>query len=496
MSDWQRLDPRMLVVEPLSELRRFLPVLVGALLAGGFARGGGLGWELLAVAVPVAIGVARYLTTRYRILDGRVELRRGLLQRTLRTAQLDRVRTVDVTASLVHRVLGLATVRIGTGASAEQDLELDGLRAPQAQELREALLARAAHEAPAADEDDPAAPPPPPPERPVLRLDPGWARYAPFTSAGVVAAAALLGVASQALPDSAWRLDRLPDLAPAGWGWLLLVTVGVLGAAVSSAVLAVLGYLVAHWDLTLTRTPTQWRLTRGLLTTRETSVEDARLAGVVVREPLGLRVAGGAELGAVVTGLGEGEKGTLTLVPPAPRAVVTGVAGTVLGDNRPTDAPLTAPLRTHGPAAVRRRRLRALAPAVALVSMAAVLVVADLLTAWSLVVAVLTLPVAIVLGEDRARALGHLATDGFLVARSGSLARRREVLGAEHVIGWTVRDTWFQRRSGLVTLEATTAGGSQRVRVLDVPEGDGLALAATLTPALLAEVGYRTPASQ
>ena len=496
MTDWQRLDPRMLVVEPVSELRRFLPVLLGALLAGGFARGGGLGWELLAVAVPVAIGVARYLTTRYRILDGRVELRRGLLQRTLRTAQLDRVRTVDVTASLVHRILGLATVRIGTGAGAEQDLELDGLRAPQAQVLREALLARVAHEAPAPDDADTAAPPAAPTDRPVLRLDPGWARYAPFTSAGVVAAAALLGVASQALPDSAWRLDRLPDLAPAGWGWLLLVAVGVLAAAVSSAVLAVLGYLVAHWDLTLTRTPTQWRLTRGLLTTRETSVEDARLAGVVVREPLGLRLAGAAELGAVVTGLGQGEKGTLTLVPPAPRAVVTGVAGAVLADDRPTDAPLTAPLRTHGPAAVRRRRLRALAPAVALVALAAGLVVADLLTPWSLVLALLALPVAIALGEDRARSLGHLASEGFLVSRSGSLARRREVLGAEHVIGWTVRDTWFQRRAGLVTLEATTAGGSQRVQVLDVPEPDGLALAATLTPDLLGEVGYRTPPSQ
>ena len=165
MSDWQRLDPRMLVVEPVSELRRFLPVLLGALLAGGFARGGGLGWELLAVAVPVAIGVARYLTTRYRILDGRVELRRGLLQRTLRTAQLDRVRTVDVTASLVHRVLGLATVRIGTGAGAEQDLELDGLRAPQAQELREALLARVAHEAHAPDGAEAAAPRAAPTER-------------------------------------------------------------------------------------------------------------------------------------------------------------------------------------------------------------------------------------------------------------------------------------------------------------------------------------------
>nr|WP_246289951.1 PH domain-containing protein [Nocardioides marinus] len=489
----------MLVVEPVSELRRFLPVLVGALLAGGFARGGGLGWELLAVVVPVAIGVARYLTTRYRILEGRVELRRGLLQRTLRTTQLDRVRTVDLTASLVHRLLGLATVRIGTGAGADQDLELDGLRAADAQQLREALLARMAAVVPGGapgtppDEDVPA---PLPPDRPVLRLDPAWARYAPLTSAGVVATAALLGVASQALPDSAWRLDRLPELAPAGWGWLLLAVVGVLGAAVSSAVLAVIGYLVTHWDLTLTRTPTQWRLTRGLLTTRETSVEDARLAGVVVREPLGLRLAGAAELAAVVTGLGDGEKGTLTLVPPAPTAVVTGVAGTVLGDDLPTERPLTAALRAHGPAAVRRRRLRALAPAAALVAIVAALVVADVLTPWALVPAALTLPAAVVLGEDRARALGHLGVDGFLVSRSGSLVRRREVLGAQHVIGWTVRDTWFQRRSGLVTLEATTAGGSQRVRVLDVPEGDGLVLAAALTPGLLAEVGYRTPASQ
>lgn len=491
MSDWQRLDPRMLVVEPVSELRRFLPVLVGALLAGGFARGGGLGWELLAVAVPVAIGVARYLTTRYRIREGRVELRRGLLQRTLRTAQLDRVRTVDVTASVVHRLLGLATVRIGTGAGAEQDLELDGLRAVDARELREALLARVSpsteHEATQAEVAPPATP-----DVLVLRLDPSWARYAPLTSAGVVAAAALLGVGSQLLPDSAWRLDRLPDLAPSGWGWLLLAVVGVAGAAVASAVLAVLGYLVAHWDLTLTRTPTQWRLTRGLLTTRETSVEDARLAGVVVREPIGLRLAGAGDLGAVVTGLGGEEKGTLSLVPPAPLPVVAGVGGRVLG----TDAPFTAPLRTHGPAAVRRRRLRALAPAAALVALAAAAVVADLLTPWWLVVAVASLPVAIALGEDRARSLGHLGGAGFVVARAGSLVRRREVLADAHVIGWNLRDTWFQRRAGLVTLEATTAGGGQRVRVLDVPEADALALAAGATPALLAEVGYRTPPSR
>lgn len=484
---WHRLDRRMLIVQPVQELRRFLPLLIGAFVAGGTARGGGLGWELVAVAVPVLLGVARYLTTRYRIHDGRVELRRGLLQRTLRTAQLDRVRTVDLTSGPVHRVLGLATVRIGTGAGADQDLDLDALGREEAQRLRVALLDRAVAEGASAasgagaDHAEAGGVASPEHDRVVLRLDPSWARYAPFTSAGVLAAAALLGVATQVVPDSAWRLDRLPDLAPDDGGWLVLLGVGLLVAALASAVLAVAGYLVAQWDLTLTRTPRQWRLERGLLTTRETSVEQARLAGVVVREPLGLRLAGAAELGAVVTGLGGEQQGTLALVPPAPVATVLGVAGEVLEAR----SPAYAPLRGHGPTATRRRWVRALSPALALLVLAAAgVLLGHVPSPVLLPVALLLLPAA-ALARDRSRSLGHALVEGHVVARSGSVVRRREVLGVGHVIGWTVRDTWFQRRQGLVTLEATTAGGRQRVRVLDVPEGAGLDLATAATPDLL-----------
>lgn len=490
-AEWRRLDPRMLVVLPLRELRPFVPIVLGVALLGGVTRGEGLGWELLTVLVPLVLGVARYLTTRYRVREGRVELRHGLLQRSLRAAQLDRVRTIDVTAGPLHRLLGVATVRIGTGAGADQDLELDGLRAAEAQQLRQALLDRvesAAAGRARAEGGDPAGTPgaapaaPPVPDRLVLRLDPSWARYAPLTSTGFLAAVALLGVVTQAVPDSAWRLDRLPDLAPAGWGLLVLVVVGVVLGVLLSAVLGVAGYLLTHWAHTLTRTPTQWRLTRGLLTTRETSVEDARLAGVVVREPLGLRAAGAADLGAIVTGLGGEQKGRLTLVPPAPRAVVTDAAGEVLG----TRAPAYAALAPHGPAARRRRWVRALGPALALLALVLLLVLlADLPAAWLLPAALPGLPAA-ALARDRSRALGHALADGHVVARSGSLARRREVLGVGHVIGWTVRDTWFQRRQGLVTLDATTAGGRQRVTVLDVPEAAGLALAGAATPDLLA----------
>ena len=47
------------------------------------------------------------------------------------------------------------------------------------------------------------------------------------------------------------------------------------------------------------------------------------------------------------------------------------------------------------------------------------------------------------------------------------------------------RSTWFQRRAGLTSLVATTAGGAQRVMVLDVPEAAGVDLARRATPGLV-----------
>ncbi|WP_141012702.1 PH domain-containing protein [Nocardioides sambongensis] len=55
------------------------------------------------------------------------------------------------------------------------------------------------------------------------------------------------------------------------------------------------------------------------------------------------------------------------------------------------------------------------------------------------------------------------------------------------MIGWTLRESWFQRRAGLVTLTATTAGGSGRTEVDDVPTGAAYRLAEEATPGLLAQ---------
>ena len=474
---WQRLDPRMLLVHPVRELIRFLPAVIGVFVAG--TASGNEVWHLVGVGVPIGLGLLRYVTTSFRITAGRIELRRGLLERHVLSTPVDRVRTVDLTASPIHRALGLATVRIGTGASSaheEEQLDLDGLPLARARELRLELLRAATPTSAEASAE--------PPERVVVVLDPAWVRFAPFTSSGLALAAGTLGVASQAMNTfGGWeRLDTggLVD-GVAGLPWWTLAPTAFLGLLVLVTVLAVGGYVVANWGFVLSHSNGAWHLRRGLLTTRETSLDDERLAGVSVCEPLALRIAGGGRLSAIVTGLNRKQQGSGLLVPPAPRPVVLRVARDVLGTTGPVDAPLVG----HGPSAHRRRFTRALAPVAVVLAATLLLVLVADAPAWLLLVAAAGIPVALVLAADRARGLGHALVDGHVVARSGSLNRHRHALATGDVIGWTFRSTWFQRRAGLTSLSATTAGGQQAVTLLDVPEPAAVDLAAAAVPGLV-----------
>ena len=103
---WRRLDARMLLVNPLETRIRALPAVIAIVLARATSESDDR-WELLAVPVILAFGALRWLTTRYRIDHGQIELRRGVLTKQTTTARLDKVRAVDLTAKVYHRLLGL-----------------------------------------------------------------------------------------------------------------------------------------------------------------------------------------------------------------------------------------------------------------------------------------------------------------------------------------------------------------------------------------------------
>lgn len=462
--EWRRLSPRMLLVHPIHEVLRQLPLLIGSVVLGT-ATGNPL-WSVAALVLLVVYGVARWFTTTYRIDDEQIQRREGVLARTVLSLPRNRIRSVSTDARLLHRLLDLTVVKVSTGQEGRGDAEfaLDAVRLAEVTGLRAVLLAEA-----------PALPDRPPVDRVLARWQPSWLRYSPLSFTGLAMIAAAVGVVSQTgvlatVGDS--PLARAGLDAAERAGVVVVVAVGAGGLLVASVVLSVLRSLVTYGNLVLSRGDGVLNLEHGLLRLRQHTYDLRRLRGGTLREPLLVRMFGGARLDAVMTGVGGAGEASL-LLPPCPRAT----AEAVLGD-------LTArgiggvELVSHGPAASRRRWTRALTlPAVAAVALAALGA-----PTWTWVVWGLAVVAAAFLAVDRSRALGHRVDGTWLIAQSGSLERRRDCIAAAGIIGWTVRQSPFQRRAGVATLVAATAAGVKGYRVLDVPADLAWSVAATASP--------------
>ena len=105
-------------------------------------------------------------------------------------------------------------------------------------------------------------------------------------------------------------------------------------------------------------------------------MEDARIRGVALSEPVLLRLVGGGELATLATGVGEG--GVTTVLPPCPVEVATGVGHTILAE----DGALSVDLVAHGPIARRRCHVRMQWPTLVLTVAAVAAVVAFSIPVW------------------------------------------------------------------------------------------------------------------
>ncbi|MEU7228690.1 PH domain-containing protein [Streptomyces chrestomyceticus] len=482
---WHRPARRTLLVHC-----GWLAAPLGSLALTALATGGRIGtgaWITLAAiagsfAVLTVIGWVRWARTDYRVTHDSFEVRSGVLTRRLKSVPLHRVRTVDLTAPPLHRLLGVTVLRAGTAGSADGggELSLEALTAADAERLRTVLLARA--DVRAADED------------PVVsRINWRWLRYAPLTFwviGGVFAAAGGVYRVLDGAGIEPWKLGVVRGAFDEFGARALWVTIplALLAVVALGTVGALVLYVESWWKFRLEWTDARTlRVHRGLLTTRSVTIERARLRGAVLREPLLLRAGGGATVRAVAGGLGNKEENRKrsVILPPAPRTEAVHTASGALRAGFPD-----AGLRGHPRAALRRRRTRGLL----LVTLPGTLVLAvlgALLTpvllhcAW--VFALVSVPVVRWLARDAYRSLGHGIDGRYLVTRSGTFSRDTVVLQREAVAAWTFSSTPFSRRAGLVTLTAAVAAGEDGYHIRDIPADDAPALAAAAAPGILEE---------
>ena len=283
-----RLHPLSWLFVLIAQLKQFIFPLVALLFFGGGNRNEL--WPLIAVAVLVLTSLAEYLTYRYRLHGDGLTVRSGWLHRSVREIPFARIHNVNLHQSLLHRLVGVAEVRLEAAGGTKPEAQMRVLRMDQALAL-EALVRQGGHAATPgqADVESP----------PLLTLSTGeLIRLGLISNRGLVLVAAAFGALAQTGDDLFGALvERWGKLV---FGWLsdwvgqhVHDSVLVMGLAVTSLLiialllvrlLSVLLAIVQYHGFILREDDARIRVERGLLTRSRSSAKRRRIQAWSLRE--------------------------------------------------------------------------------------------------------------------------------------------------------------------------------------------------------------------
>jgi putative membrane protein len=266
------------------------------LLAGGAVLAAQGRWWLAilliagsAIFSTVAV-ILRWLKLEYRVGPHEIRIESGFLNRTSRAIPFDRVTDVDLEQGPLHRIFGLARVKLETGASAggkEEEGVLHTISLDRAEALREHIRARkglqpvAATAAPEAE------------GRPLFAMDNKRVLTAGIFNFSLAVLAGLFGL-TQTLGDAMgfdpFKQAFWADLFARSGPLREMIMTHQIGAALAGSVLLVLigvgtglvRTILREHGFRLDRTETGFRRRRGLLTLTDVSIPAKRVQAAIL----------------------------------------------------------------------------------------------------------------------------------------------------------------------------------------------------------------------
>lgn len=483
-----RLHPLTLVMFLFNAVRNFLiPALI--VLFTGSQRTLGV-MLLLFLGLGLVQTLIRYFTFTYRIENGELITRQGVLERTERHIPLARVQDVRFEQGVMHRVLKVVDVHVETAGGRGAEASLSVLSKTEAENLRRAVFEQArvrAREAGVA----PAAAIEAAPTEIIRKLSTRELVLAGLTSNRTASALAIILVAWQLLDDvlpknvyerfAAFLGSFIESSVNAGdhpnWVGILVLAVAVI---LFGMVLSAAGSVVLFHGFTLSRRGEDLHRSYGLLTRRASSLPRRRIQLLKIEETALRRLLRLATLRADTAGSRptnqeqRGNEGRDVLLPAVRREEIETLLPVFFPD---LDA--AAPdWRRVSRRAIRRGTLKGALVCVLLTGVTLPLE-QDLFALWPLAL----IPAVYALNAVGFRHLGFALGQNFFRMRRGWLSRVASVVPIRNAQTIVVRQTPFDRRHRVATLMVDTAGqaytgGSARIR--NVPEAEALAVARTL----------------
>lgn len=305
----KRLHPYSWLFVAAAHLKQmFVPIVVAVVV--GSQNQYAL-WGLLLV-IPLVIGALwQQWVYRYDFGPTGVVIHEGLIFRNVRQIDYHRIENIDTERGLLHRMLGVAQVKVETSSGGEPEALIRVLGLDAVTEMREQVFDRKTPVREQRAEPDAT-------ETVLLQLPPGeLVRFGLIDNRGMIIVAALFGLLAQGgLFEyiEQWAepvLRHLPvgELAGMGLAMQVLLGLGLLISLIAGVrVLSVVLALVTLFDFTLTRREGDLHARYGLLTRVGLTLRVPRIQAVYQTETLLHRLFKRASLRVDLAGGGGGEQ--------------------------------------------------------------------------------------------------------------------------------------------------------------------------------------------
>ena len=344
-----RLHPLSWLFHCIGLLRQFLLPIVGLTVFGNRLSEKlalfEFGLPLLLLVLVVGGAVLTQLSYRYTIGTGLLSVRSGLLERQWREIPFARIHNISVHQSLLHRLFGVAELKLESTGGKKPEADMKVLPLAQALALEQLIRQQGRDNAACSPLAAPAGatafqPADPPP---LVRLRASeLLRLGLLSNRGMIVVLAALGALKQVIPDDSLKpllrrqaarwvdegqrqtLQQLDAVEWIGLG-VMVVAVALLLTRLLSIALAIVQYA----GFELRRQGARLTQTRGLFSRHRASVGHHRLQAWTLRQPLLYRWCGRLQIRVdIATGDSTGNDrrgGFRELVPLLPVAQVDGL---------------------------------------------------------------------------------------------------------------------------------------------------------------------------
>lgn len=480
----QRLHPSSLIFGLGSAARSL--IVPGIILLFASRSGGYEAWVMV-LFVPVSVGIlAKYLTYHYRLGPEDLVIREGILTRNERHIPYARIQNIDLIQNPLHRLLGVAVVRIETGSGGKAEAEIKVLSLGAVEEMRSRVFPDGVSGGRVPDAAEVAEPGRIPATAPPVVAGQALVELSVrdlvvmgvISNRGMVVVAAAVGLLSQTglfdFDADRWKRSDLetfqwiPDAIVATWplGIVVALAGALIALSIVTRLLSIVWAVVQFYGFSLVKRGDDLRADYGLMTRVSATVPSHRIQLVSThmsrlhrwfdRQAVQVETAGG--------GGGEGGEGATSrsqwLAPVIARSRVGPLIAQVL-PGIDVDAVDWQPIEARAWKRIFKRGLFWVIPLS--------IIAAYAMRPWGVLVAVPALWLAYQHSRRWVAATGYALLPGAILFRSGWWGQRLSIVRFNKIQVLDLSQSPFDRRLAMATLSVDTAGAGPAGHRIDIP---------------------------